>query len=309
MTGPAPTGADLDPDVQAARDFDFDRMLDYDPYEPEGDATGGTEEKPDAQPANLEDTTEGSQTGETPAPEGQPTEPPKPAAPTVNPELEELRRQLADLAEQNRLLMSVVNKGSAKDEAKEPEKPKEPEVPPVDQLYKLAIPDDLFSAIRSEDPREARGAMNHMLNSLAMVVHNQLRGEYTAAIQKQMGPLMTRLPEMVQQNVQTQQSAAEIRRDFYGTYKDLDDKKIIPIVTQVAQLVMQERGSEAWNAEVRDTVARRTYAVLGKPFPGGQPPAQSKPPVKHTPSGGTRPSSVGRQLKPLEKQIAELLPD
>lgn len=296
------------PAVESNEDM-ISRIMDYDYF-------GGPEEEvaeEESPSDSLADVDVGEPAGE--KKEGvaeAPPQPPKtPEAPKTNPELDELRRQLDELRETNKTLMGVVQS-----KAKEPEEKKEDSAPKPkakydeDIRYALAVPSDIAKLIYSEDPDERGQGLNGLVNGLAATIHTRLREEYQLALKDQISPVINSLPNVVGREVERSYSARQIVDDFYGTYKQVNLRQHGELVKTVAQAVFEQKGTESWNAEVRDEIGKRVYQILGLPLPSsepsGKPTASAKPgPAKLTPTGNTR--GAGRVLSQQEAEMMEFL--
>lgn len=280
---PAPEGGTQAPREPVQESFGFteiDKILSFDPFDGETKPA-----KAPAPPAAPEALPEKSATGL--APVADPGAPPAQPAPEGDSEKELLKQQLAQLQQQ---VAAARNLPQAPPRTQES---KAKEAAPV-PAYNFTIPDKLVDGLASEDPRDRQQALGALAQGLAQAIHTTIRQEYEGVLQAQ----MRQVPQMMQQQLTTQQQARGVFDDFYGKYPQLNNPSLYPVVVQTAQAVMSETGAAQWNAQLRDTVAQRvmgllqsTQATAGSTVPkvnGQQPPPamfggrQSRGPVAST---------------------------
>lgn len=300
-----PENNQVETNPQDAHEDMLSRMMDFDYFAPQGEEEEGGESPPE----NLAEEGIEPEPGERKEVAEAPPKPPKtPEAPPANPELDELRRQLEELRETNKALLGVVQTRQPEQKEKEPEAPKQKAKYEEEIKYSLGVPDEIANLIFSEDVTERKHGINGLVNGLANTIHARLREEYQAAFKDQVTPLITSIPTVVGREVERSYSAREIVNDFYGTYKGVNLKQHGELVKTVAQAVFQQKGSETWNADVRDEIGKRVYQILGIPLESQtevpKTPPKSGPP-KMTPVGNTRGS--GRVLSQQEAEMMEFL--
>lgn len=274
MTAPAPTApettaapaatpppatppvADSSPSLSHA---DVDKLLSFDPFsEPPAPAA-----EPPAQPAAT-----------APVPGTPPAAPSPPAQPApANPEVEKLLRELADAR-------AVIAEQTTKLGSPPPQTPPgtpEPNIFTDVPAYEFELPTPLLQAFDSEDPVQRSKAIGAVMTGTARVVHQNLM--------KNVASVMERLPTIIQSHVTGALRQKEIFDDFYGTYKDLNNPALRPTIVHVTRQVFQEKNVKDWSQDVRDTIAQRVYALLGRVVPTATPPV---PPAPFTPGTGVR---------------------
>lgn len=149
--------------------------------------------------------------------------------------------------------------------------------------YQFQLPVELRKLLDSEDAGERAQGMQYALQGLARLIHSNLREEYR-------GYMKSNQPD-VASTVQTimahRQQQQEIFNDFYGAYKDLNHPALHQVVLSVGQQVYKEHPGLQYNNQVRDEIARRTYAILGRQMPkAGKPAAARKGPAMVGSQGG-----------------------
>jgi hypothetical protein len=186
-------------------------------------------------------------------------------------DLEALRREVQELRAFREGLMAVAGTPQGAPAAPDVEVP----------AYQYSVPDELLAGFVSEDMNERRNALALMATNVSRYTHEQvvrhMRKEFAAVV-----------PRMVEQLVSFRDAAREIAMDFYGTYKQLDNPALRPIVEQTARAIQQERGYQQWGPEFRDEIARRVFGLLGASAPAPQRPAT--PMVTPTARGAVPPA-------------------
>lgn len=191
----------------------------------------------------------------------------------------------------------------------QPSQPQELE-PEIQQLrdYRLAIPDDVATAIFSDDPAVARQGMSHLVNSLGKIVHERVIKEADRLVEQRLTNYGA-----TQQHAQQQ---AEMQRDYFTHFKDHEDPAIRLIVAQQAQAMWTEQPTLPWNEASRNALGARVNALLGRsaaqpPAPGAAPPPPAPPAPAPAPQmgGSTRPpgsSNGGDQGNEISNILASL---
>jgi len=264
----------------------------------EADDVGEEEVPPeeDSSPEDSEGSEEGDGEGESDSSDGGEPEESGEATPVEDPTSEPSSQPepdlVAELREQNKTLMTMLEKmgqTATPPQEKAPEEPEPPKIPEtVEELLAGTDLDEVFS-----DREKFVG----LLGQVAMLAREQ-------AVQR----VATTLPQYVIQQVKQQEVLQKATESFYSTHQSLVPfKKAVGIVTNE---VVEEHPD--WDLpKVLDEVAERSYKLLNlKRQAENQPPA--------TPTGGKKPkpafnkASSGRRNTPkelsgLQKEIADLI--
>lgn len=227
-------------------------------------------------------------------------EPPKVADPTsqtqpvdVSKQLAEAMAQLAKVQEQNAAMMAQLAKQQqAAPQAAQPQP--EAEAP----AYSVTIPDQLASAIFSEDPAQAREGLNYMVNSIM----NKLHADFSAALKAQHEQIVQQVSRDVPSRIYQEQSAAQqaktIHDDFYGTYPEFNKPELKPLVQTVtlekAKARLAAGQSTDWTKEFRDEIAQTLRLIFAAgappaPAPAPRPAAQTRPTARPASTSGLTP--------------------
>lgn len=127
-----------------------------------------------------------------------------------------------------------------------------PAAPSARAPFTFDVPDQYLNALASEDSATRRTALNSMLNGVAEAVMTQARSE--------MGVFVNQLPQMVQTQAQGVQRAADVQRDMYGTYPELEPYR--QFVSTAATQIVGAAGMDAWTPEVRDAIAEKIAPMV-----------------------------------------------
>lgn len=166
-----------------------------------------------------------------------------------------------------------------------------PAAEPDNYFADVQIPPALLAAVRSEDPQESAAALNLVVQGTANLAFKKMQGALGEFIQRG-------LPQILQNYQSHVQTATDVRKDFYGTYPQLDKPELAPLVTNVTQQVVAEMGPAfkgTWSLELRDKVAERVIGLLS----GFQPKPAEPPRVPFNPTPATRmeePSDVSSDI-------------
>ncbi|MGW8178614.1 MAG: hypothetical protein ACWGQW_07600, partial [bacterium] len=117
--------------------------------------------------------------------------------------------------------------------------------------FNLQVPPQYLEAIGSDDPVLRAQALNGLLNGVAQTVHAQTIKDVETRLQT--------LTPQVQRQVQEAQSQAEIKRDMYGTYPELNGMQDM-VVAAASQLQAQFPGG--WSQDYRDAIAERLAPLV-----------------------------------------------
>lgn len=245
----------------------FEEILQFDPFD------GGAAQQ---EPQQQKEPPEGQQAPEQPPPaEQEPTqeEPPLAAQPQPAPrpitqsDLEAtLMRQAAHIAQ------------AVQPQAQQPQQ----------QLkFNLGVPDQLLSALRSEDPAEFKAGIGAMINSVA----NHVWNSFVQAVQNELLPA---IPRMIDQQLSSSREQENVGRDFYGKYPQLNNPMFAPMIQSVGAALAQEYAaagrSLAWSPELRDHIAERIFGVLPQLRQGPQQAAPTTRRSSFSTGSGARPA-------------------
>ena len=226
-------------------------------------------------------------------------ETPEPAAEPktaeVSNEQKLINQQLKDLADQNRTLMETV-RTLTENQAKAAPADTAPAGPAATvPAYDVNIPDQLMQMLDSEDQGHRRAAMAALVKATAQTVHQNVMQHVEQHINETVPGMVT--GQVGQGNLQT-----EVFKDFYGSFKDLNNPRLRPLVVAEAIALSQETGVTTWSNAFRDALGARVKALIGgngnaagglppATAPAPQPPAQLLPGTQ--PPGSGTPSAVG----------------
>ncbi len=167
------------------------------------------------------------------------------------------------------------------------EKPAE-EAPPK---YNLALPPQVLSMLRSEDPGEFANGMHTVINGIANKLHMDMQQQ----MQQVVAGLLQRMPEVVAEHHQATTTKEQVATDFFGKYTHLDLPAVKPLIQQIGIQVAQKRAAEgksiAWSEELRDEIAEAVHVAVPQLRPAQvQQQQQPKPKVPYVAGGGARPA-------------------
>jgi hypothetical protein len=213
----------------------FEEILQFDPFD------GGAQQEPQAElPTQQEPqrpATYSAGTSKEEPPRPQPASAPAPKPITQRLEAT-LMRQAAHIAQQYSR-----SSGQAQPQLK----------------FNLGVPDQLLSALRSEDPAEFKAGVGAMINSVA----NHVWNSFVQAVQAELLPA---IPRMIDQQLSSSREQENVGRDFYGKYPQLNNPMFAPMIQTVGAALAQEYAtagrSLAWSPELRDQIAERIFGVL-----------------------------------------------
>jgi hypothetical protein len=290
------------------------------PNSPDG-ATGGGASPPagasaaeggqgQAQPATPATSTQPGQDGTTQAPAQQQPAPaapsPTPAAgtapaPQVDPTVQALTAQVQALTAHIAQLQGQTGQQGAGQQT--------PQTGQADQLqqefqnpltdYRLAMPDDVASAVFNEDPGVARQGLTHVINATAREVHLRTLRHVDQLINQ-------RLQSYGQQTAD-QQRQERMRNEYFGAYPQHRDPATQMIVAQEAQVMWGANPAQTWDQDAINALGQRVNARLGitsaqplaqpqgqvLPFQQQQPQQQGQPAPRPAAQLGASPRPAG----------------
>lgn len=158
--------------------------------------------------------------------------------------------------------------------------------------YNLNLPQNVAAAILGDDPQQAVAGINNMLNSLATIVHHNVRLE----MQQRFGQLINAAREQDSQ-AQTATAIEQAREDYYKAFPAHKDPLILPLIQSETMQMAAEFPGLGWSDQYRNALGQRVEARLaqlrGQGNGGGNPPPSA--PAASLPSG-PRESNLGGEL-------------
>lgn len=304
--GAGPTTDQNSQNAETASTSDVLSVLSHDPF-PGGEAPKDK--------AGSKDTTAkaGGKTGTKAAPgtgakgstpDGSGDAQPGTTAPAADPEKDVLKQSLTHATE---LLDAYKQRWTTTDAGTKPAAAGKPAAPAQsdEPNYDFNIPDQLVQALTNEDPAVFKQGVAGFAKGIGLGVHKQV----TTYIEKTIPQMLEKaLPALINQHMQGYNSRKAIFDDFYGTYKELNNPKLYPLIGQITQEVQTELKTTQWTPAVRDTVAKRVKDFI-QSIGGAVPKTETKlPPQKHPQLGGGNNSRGTVETKDkLEEEIADTL--
>lgn len=121
-------------------------------------------------------------------------------------------------------------------------------------VFNMQVPQQYADAIASEDPAMRAQAINGLVNGVAETVYRQTMTD--------VGKKIEQLTPNVQAQVQEATNQAEIVRDMYGTYPELNGMRDMVVAT-ATQLQGQNIGMfNNWSPDFRDAIAERLSPLV-----------------------------------------------
>lgn len=181
-------------------------------------------------------------------------------------------------------------KAGTKEEPVVDDKPKLPQ-------YDFNIPDELIGALTGDDLGKFKQGVSALAKGIAMATHAQM----VKHLEEAMSPRFAAIPELIQTMANNQRQLKTVHDDFYGKYPELNHPELKGFVKTIGEQVAKELGKKAWDAELRDSTAKRVKEILsvttGKK-------TEAKAPPKMLPSQGARPST---QANDASAEIVDVL--
>jgi len=193
------------------------------------------------------------------------------------------------------------------------EVPAAPLVKPEEVNYGLTIPNEVLTAVFSEDQAQAAAGMTHLVNSLANIVH---RNVLTAA-RRDLHSMRTEIQNESSYSVQ-EQARRDAQQQYYTAFPTHDNPNIKILVAAEAQKLGAEHPNLQWGPDFMNALGARVNNVLTSlganpavapqsPAPaasaqGLSPTAPVQPPPKpasfmpQAPSGGIPAFEAGQDL-------------
>lgn len=276
------------------------------PTSPDG-ATGGGASPPagasaaeggqgEAQPAAPATSTQPGQQGNDQAPAQQQPQAPAPAAPPAapaagtspapsqDPTIQALTAQIQALTAHITQLQNGQTQGAGQQTPQTGQGDQQEELyrhPLLD--YRLAMPDDVASAIFNEDPNVARQGLTHVINAVGREVHTR--------VLRQVDELIGQRLQSFGQQTQAQTAQERMRQEYFQHFPNHADAATQMIVAQEAQVLWGANPTLAWDENSRNALGARVNQRLGL-----QPPQQQQQ--------GTAPLQT--QGQPVPRPAAQL---
>lgn len=276
--------ASLESDVAEMFGFGGDEGADGGaPPSPEGEpAAPGAGE--DSAPAPAPDTSaEGEPPspaepapGTEPAPASPPAAPADGSAPTAPPaaQVDEQALKMQSLeatveALQAEIARARANPVSAEGPAGESGQPAAPQPP----RYNLTLPEAVANAIFNEDdPRQRIAGISHMMNSLAGIVHHNVRLE----TQQMIGSLLQQA-QAQESSVNQSQEIAQGREAYFAAFPSHKNEMLMPLIQAEARQMAAEFPGLQWGDQYINALGARVNARVAALTP--QPAASNVPPA------------------------------
>lgn len=149
--------------------------------------------------------------------------------------------------------------------------------------FEFTIPSEIQNKLDSESASERAEGLQRYGQMVMQAAYRQFMPIIGGAMEQQ-GNYLT---QSVQQAIQTTNQQREIFNDFYNANQDLNRPELYPVVVQVAQQVIQQKGAQGWSSNIRDEIASNVRRVLGMvQRPNGQQPQGPAPTQQQYPAPG-----------------------
>jgi hypothetical protein len=291
-TGAAPA---VDTTLPADATPSLDEVLKFDPFgppkAPAADKTTSPAQTADAKRADGKPGT----TPQAPKPGTADAKPATPQAPSKTPEqlIAEHTASIRQMLE--RAPQTAPAAPAAKDE---PEAPK----------FNLGIPDQLLSAMSSEDPKERSLATHALVNGVANAVWRETQNMF----REQIDQVVAAFPRIIESHIAARTEQQRVFNDFYGTYKQFNGPQWVPLVQAHTVQLMNEMAQQGiqingWTPEMRDEIANRIFAqfpmLRNQQQPAGTTPQPRPRSFATGANGGARPAT---EAGPVNEMLAVL---
>lgn len=139
--------------------------------------------------------------------------------------------------------------------------------------YALQLPPQVAAALTSGDDQQTIAGISHMMNSLATIVHHNVRLEMRQAL----GSLLS-TAQSQQAEQETSKFIQDSRADYYGAFPDHNNPLILPIIQAESVAMAGEFPGLPWNENYRNALGQRVEARLAQ-LRGQQQPQGQQPPA------------------------------
>jgi hypothetical protein len=162
--------------------------------------------------------------------------------------------------------------------------PESGEQPPA---YRLTLPQQVAEAIFDEENPERRIAgITHMMNSLAAIVHHNVRLEMNGRFQALVDQARTQ-----EASTQTAEVVESSRNQYYDAFPAHKNELILPLIQAESRSMAAEFPNAKWDQNYINALGTRVNNRIAALTGGGQPPVTNiTPPAAPAPSlpSGTR---------------------
>lgn len=131
----------------------------------------------------------------------------------------------------------------------------QPELP----RYALQLPQAVAAALTSGDDAQTVAGVTHMMNSLASIVHHNVRLEMSARFNQ----LMTAAREQETAG-ENQRFIQDSRADYYKAFPTHNDPLILPLIQSESMAMAGEFPGAPWNENYRNALGQRVEARLAQ---------------------------------------------
>lgn len=187
-----------------------------------------------------------------------PLEPQKPVV--ADPEAER-NLQFASMQAQLAAMTAELARVKQEPSAAAPQ-PTVPSEQPEQVSYALTIPDEVFGAIFHDDAGTSKKGLEHLVNSLAAVIHNKVREEYSAGI-KQLETVITAREQETQQQSLVQQRET-MQQQYFERFPDHNKPVLRHILYAQAQALAAEYPTAPVDDNYFNALGTRVNAVLAE---------------------------------------------
>lgn len=207
-----------------------------------------------------------------------PLEPQKPVA--TDPEAER-NLQFANMQAQLAAMTAELARVKQESTVTAPQ-PTVPSEQPEQVSYALTIPDEVFGAIFHDDAVTSKKGLEHLVNSLAAVIHNKVRAEYSAGFQKLETTITAREQQEQQHTVEQQREA--MQQQYFTRFPDHNKPVLRHILYAQAQALAAEYPTAPVDDNYFNALGTRVNAAIaeitGAPVPTQSAPASAAIPPK-----------------------------
>lgn len=121
--------------------------------------------------------------------------------------------------------------------------------------YRLAMPDDVASAVFNEDPGVARQGLTHVINAVGKEIHSR--------VIRHVDELIGQKLQSYGQQTSTQQQQERMRQEYFTSFPQHNDPATQLIVAQEAQVMWGANPALAWDENAKNALGARVNARLG----------------------------------------------
>lgn len=159
--------------------------------------------------------------------------------------------------------------------------------------YALTLPQQVAAALTSGDDQQTVAGITHMMNSLATIVHHNVRLE----MRQQFGQLLSTARQQ-EAEASDAKFIQDSRADYYKAFPDHNSPLILPLIQAESVAMAGEFPGVPWNDDYRNALGQRVNARLaqlrGAAAPQGQQPPAA--PAAMLPAGSRPADQSGGEL-------------